>query len=96
MFASIRRYRETPKGFSQEIESNFLPLLRRQPGFVAYYAIEGADGTITTVSVFSTAAMAIDSDSLASSWLASRAGAAIVPAEIAAGRLVVADPSIRG
>lgn len=96
MFASIRRYREAPAGFCREIEANFLPILRRQPGFVAYYAIEGADGAVTTVSVFSTAAMAEESDALAADWLASRAGSLLAPAEVAAGRLAVAAPPVRG
>ena len=58
MFVSIRRYRDAPKGFCREVEVGFLPILLRQPGFVAYYAVEGTDGAVTTVSVFSTAAMA--------------------------------------
>ncbi len=96
MFVSIRRYRDAPKGFCREVEVGFLPILLRQPGFVAYYAVEGTDGAVTTVSVFSTAAMAEDSDTLAADWLKSRPGPEIAPAEIAAGRLTIAAPTVRG
>jgi hypothetical protein len=94
MHASMRRYDAAPEGFARAIEAEFLPRLRRAPGFVAYYVIDGGGGEVTTVSVFSTAAFAEDSDALARAWLAERG--APEPAEIRAGLLAVAAPAIRG
>jgi hypothetical protein len=94
MHASVRRYETAPEGFARAIEAEFLPRLRRAPGFVAYYVIDGGDGAVTTVSVFSSAAFAADSDDLARAWVAGRGWPE--PSEVRAGRLAVAAPAIRG
>ena len=94
MHASLRRYADAPAGFARAIEAEFLPCLRRAPGFVAYYALEGDDGAVTTVSVFATAAFATESDALARDWVAGRGWPE--PQEVRAGRLAVAAPPIRG
>jgi hypothetical protein len=94
MHASVRRYAAAPAGFCRAAEAEFLPRLRRAPGFVAYYAIEGGDGAVTTVSVFSTADFAADSDALARAWTAERGWSG--PDDVRAGRLAVAAPPVRG
>jgi hypothetical protein len=94
MHASVRRYDAAPEGFARAIEAEFLPQLRRAPGFVAYFVIDGGDGSVTTVSVFSTPAFAADSDALARAWVEDRGWPE--PAEVRAGRLAVAAPAIRG
>ncbi len=99
MFVSVRRYRNVPSvnALCRDIELQFVPRLERSPGFVAYYAIDGGDGTLTTVSVFSTAAMAEDSNAAAAAWLREHDPEnRLEPTEVSAGKLVVAVPKVRG
>ena len=99
MFVSIRRYRDLPSltALCRDIELEFVPRLQRSPGFIAYYAVDGGDGTLTTVSVFSTAAMAEESNDEAAAWLRERDPAApLVTVEVVSGRLAIAVPPIHG
>jgi hypothetical protein len=99
MYVSIRRYESVPDltGLLRDIELQFAPLLHRMPGFVAYYAVDCGAGSMATVTVFSTAAMAEESNAMAADWLASRSGAQpLLPVQITAGRMAIAVPPIRG
>jgi hypothetical protein len=71
MHISIRRYDHvvSVSEVCRKIETSFVPLLRKFPGFIAYYAIDGGGGTMATVSVFSTEAMALESNDTAAQWL---------------------------
>ena len=62
MHISIRRYTQvrSVSDVCRKIAESFVPLLRRSPGFIAYYAIDAGGGTMATVSIFSTAAMALE------------------------------------
>jgi hypothetical protein len=71
MYISVRRY-DNVRSVSQvcgRIAATFVPLLRKMPGFIAYYAVDGGGGTMATISVFSTEAMAHESNALATQWL---------------------------
>lgn len=71
MHVSVRRY-DNVRSVSQvcgRIAESFVPLLKKTPGFIAYYAVDGGNGTMATVSVFSTEKMAHESNALAASWL---------------------------
>ena len=71
MYVSIRRYDNVVSvgEVCRKIETSFVPLIRKFPGFIAYYAIDGGGGTMATVSVFSTEAMALESNETAAQWL---------------------------
>jgi hypothetical protein len=71
MFLSIRRYDHVRSvgEVCRKIELSFVPLLKRRPGFIAYYAVDGGGGTMATVSVFSTEQMAMESNEIAATWL---------------------------
>ena len=62
MHVSIRRYEQVRSvaEVCRKITESFVPLLRRSPGFIAYYAIDGGGGTMATISIFSTEAMALE------------------------------------
>jgi hypothetical protein len=93
MHISIRRYNQVRSvgEVCRRIELSFLPLLRRTPGFVAYYAIDAGGGTMVTVSVFSTEQMALESNEMAASWLRENvADLQPEPPQIIAGKAVVA------
>jgi len=52
MYTSIRRFQTTHADeISRVVNEQFVPLISRLPGFVAYYGVIG-DGTWTTISVF--------------------------------------------
>jgi len=71
MHISIRRYEQVRSvaEVCRKVTESFVPLLRRSPGFIAYYAIDGGGGTMATISIFSTEAMALESNEKASVWM---------------------------
>lgn len=71
MYVSIRRY-DNVRSVNEvcgKIATSFVPLLRRSPGFIAYYAVDGGGGTLATISIFSTRDMALESNEKAAKWL---------------------------
>jgi hypothetical protein len=56
MYTSIRRYTTDPNNAVEIInfiqQENINELISCIPGFIAYYIIDGGDGTLATVSVF--------------------------------------------
>lgn len=71
MYMSIRRYDNvrSVREVCRRIAEGFVPMLRRTPGFIAYYAVDGGGGAMATVSIFSTEAMALESNEKAAVWL---------------------------
>lgn len=75
MYASIRRYRTPePEEVRRLVEVGFLPVLRRQPGFVSYTLVHAGNGVMVSVSVFETREGAEDSNRMAAEWAAQNAG----------------------
>lgn len=73
MFAVIRRYNVhegQTRRMLQRVNAEFAPLMSRIRGFVAYYAIDGGDNTVATVSVFTDRTGAEDSNRVAAEWVA--------------------------
>ena len=72
MFAVIRRYNiheGMTRRMLQRVNADFAPLLSRLRGFVAYYAIDGGDSTVATVSVFTERTSAEESNRIAADWV---------------------------
>ncbi|MFZ1415377.1 MAG: hypothetical protein WAS73_12475 [Defluviicoccus sp.] len=93
MYVSVRCYRQvhSVSEVCRKIEESFVPLLRRTPGFIAYYAVDGGGGAMATVSIFSTEAMAIESNDKAATWLqANAAELQPEPPQIVAGKVKIA------
>lgn len=93
MYVSVRRYDNvvSVSRVCGKIAESFVPLLKRRPGFIAYYAVDGGGGTMATVSVFSTEAMARESNEVAAQWLkANVADLQPDPPTVLAGRAEVA------
>jgi hypothetical protein len=92
MHVSIRRYSQvrSVSEVCRKVADSFVPLLRRSPGFIAYYAIDGGGGTMATISIFSTEAMALESNEKAAGWLKENvADLQPVPPEITSGEVKV-------
>ncbi len=93
MYVSVRRYQNVSNvdEIVRRVEQGFVPLLRKTPGFIAYYAIDGGDGSFATVSVFSTEDMAMESNRTAADWVRDNvAELQPDPPEIVAGKARVA------
>ncbi|MFJ5833585.1 hypothetical protein [Streptomyces sp. NPDC093089] len=54
MYAVIRRYEGVTDAAEagRRVDEGFVPLLRRVPGFVAYYWVDAGDGVMLSTSVF--------------------------------------------
>ena len=94
MYASVRRYRIA--GSAQElmrrVREGFVPIVRQTPGFVAYYAVDGGDGTVVSVSIFQDRSGAEASNGRAATWVRANL-AELLPhsPEITAGDIAVAE-----
>jgi hypothetical protein len=73
MYVSIRRYglltREPVEKVLQGVREGFIPIIRDQPGFLAYYALNSGGGTLTSISIFEHRAGAEKSNKLAEDWV---------------------------
>jgi hypothetical protein len=71
MYASIRRYRFTgaAKDLAEKAKSGLVPIFKKNPGFVAYYVVDGGDGHLASVSVFESADAAHNSNEQAARWV---------------------------
>lgn len=71
MFASIRHYQtQSPNELIRRLNREFVPLISRAEGLVAYYAVYAASQTVVSVSVFQTEAEAAESNRHAANWVA--------------------------
>lgn len=54
MYAVIRRYEGVTDSAEagRRVDEGFVPILRRAPGFVAYYWVDAGDGVMVSTSVF--------------------------------------------
>jgi hypothetical protein len=72
MYAAIRKYSIKPKFINevmQRIQGEFIHIINREPGFVAYYAIREGGNQVLTISVFETQAGAEGSTPMALEWV---------------------------
>lgn len=89
MYISIRRYKTNqPKEFTERVNETRVPLISKVPGFIAYYAIETADGW-DSVSIFKDKAGAEESNRMAPEWVKQHAAGLVVGPEITAGEAVI-------
>ena len=88
MYLSIRRYKtKSSAEFTRRVQAEFIPLISKTPGFVAYYAIEAGDDVWASVSIFDTQAQAEDSNRVGADW-AKNTGLTGGPPEVTAGKVV--------
>jgi hypothetical protein len=73
MYVAIRQYglltNEPVEKVMQGIREGFIPIIKRAPGFLAYYTLDSGGGTLTSVSVFEHRAGAESSNKLAEDWV---------------------------
>jgi hypothetical protein len=74
MHASIRRYRAVDaEALIKKIQDEFVERVKSIEGFVAYYVVDGGDGTVTSVTVGETEEAVEASVVLAKAWVAEQA-----------------------
>lgn len=89
MYLSIRQYKtKQPKEFTKRVNENWVPLISKMKGFIAYYAIETADGW-ASVSIFKDKAEEEESNRMAPEWVKQHAAGLVVGPEITAGEAVI-------
>ena len=73
MYTSIRNYTADPNDAAAIIDivrqSNITEVISGLPGFVAYYFVDCAKGSITTISIFDDQAGAEHSNAVAAEWV---------------------------
>ena len=73
MHIAIRRYglltREPIEKVLQGVREGFMPILKKEPGFLAYYALDSGGGTLTSISIFEHRAGAEKSNKMAEDWI---------------------------
>jgi hypothetical protein len=73
MYLVLRHYDDVdPEYAKQSLERNrntLVPLLSRQPGFLAYYTLEGEDGTVVSIGVYESKEEAERSTQIAADWV---------------------------
>ena len=55
MYASVRNYKVDPAALDEvlrRVDAEFVPKIRREPGFVAYQCVDSGEDELATVSVF--------------------------------------------
>ena len=69
MYASVRKYSVLPGSvdeWTRHVQAEFVPLISNVSGFIAYYALEGSNDEVVTVSIFDTQASVLQ----AADWVA--------------------------
>ncbi len=92
MFAAIRRYETNPasvKELIQKINTEFVPLVSKSPGFIAYHVVDAGKGVIASISMFETEAGAQESTTQAANWVKSIRNLLPNPPQVSAGNIVV-------
>jgi hypothetical protein len=95
MHLSIRHYQVDPASVEEiirRVQTTFTPVIRRAPGFVAFYAVDGGEGRITSISIFADKAGAEASVPLAAEHISKHlAGLFPTPPQLVAGEVRVAE-----
>jgi hypothetical protein len=70
MYGVIRKYRTTDiEELSRRVQDEFVPKVREVPGFVAYYVIDGGDGSVASITLCETSSGVEESTSRATQWV---------------------------
>ena len=90
MYASVRRYKtKSSAEFTRRVQEEFVPLISKVRGFVAYYGIEAGADVWASVSVFDTQAGAEESNRVAAEWVKKTAASLVGQPDVTAGNVVV-------
>jgi hypothetical protein len=94
MYAAVRRYEGVtdPAEAARIAREGFVPLMRRVPGFVAYYWIDAGNGVMISTSVFQDQAGADESIATAADFVRDNLAPLLPnPPQVLAGEVVAAS-----
>jgi hypothetical protein len=88
---SVRRYTATGPidEIVQIVTEGFVPIIREAPGFIAFYVVNGGDGSLASVSIFADQAGADASNRMAAGYIAAHLASRLALQDIVAGEVVV-------
>lgn len=72
MYISVRRYQVDAQSVDeivQRVHTEFVPIIRQAPGFIAYYVVDGGGGVVASISIFRDQAGAEESNRRAADWV---------------------------
>ncbi|MFJ8491356.1 hypothetical protein ACIRBZ_23850 [Streptomyces sp. NPDC094038] len=93
MYAVVRRYEGVtdPAEAGRRVAEGFVPLLRRVPGFVAYYWVDAGGGVMLSTSVYDDQAGAEESVRRAADFVRDQLASLLPhPPQVTAGQVVAA------
>ncbi len=91
MYAMIRRYEGVTDAdeAAKLVRRNFVPLISKVPGLVAYYVIDAGGGEFVSVSIFKDKLKAEESNRRAAGWVKDNISALLPnPPQVIAGEVV--------
>ena len=76
------------------INDGFMPIISKEPGYIAYYVVDSGDGLVTAVSIFEDEETSDKSNNLAQEWTSKHLGD-LVPgkAQVISGPVMVPSQS---
>ncbi len=90
MYAILRRYNtDSVAEVARRIKNEFVPVISKASGFLAYYVIDEGAGAQTSISIFEDETSAALSNKLAADWVREHPTLLPDPPEISAGEVVV-------
>ena len=92
MYAAVQRYQAEASAVDEGIEriqDGLVPILRRAPGFVAYYVVNAGDGIVVAVSVFQDRDRAEAASRMAADWAERNLSGALGEPIVTVGDVVV-------
>ncbi len=91
MYMSVRRY--TTSGptavIVRIVTEGFVPIIRDAPGFIAFYVVDGDNGSLASVSIFADQSGAEASNRLAAGYIAENLASRLTLQDVVAGSVVV-------
>ena len=53
-----------------KLDKEFIPIINKEPGYIAYYVIDSGNGAVTAISIFADKTTSQVSNQLAEDWVA--------------------------
>lgn len=100
MYASIRKYRvkrDKVKELDRIVSEEFVPLVSKLPGYVAYFGVDQGDGNWASISIFNSEEAAKASNKSAADFVQKRVKPLIESGpEVMTGTVAAVGPTARG
>lgn len=92
MYATMRLYKTDPSKVDKAIQrskQDLMPILSKQPGFIAHYGVVQGDGAIAAFTLFQGKAQGDAAERLIEEWVAKNEADILPPPEIITGQVVI-------